>query len=280
MKYCYLNGQVLSEEDARISILDIGLLRGFGIYEAMAAHNGTIFRYDDHITRFQKSAAFLRIDMPHTTDEIQQIILNLVEKNGLAHRRVNIKCILTGGHAHNGIEYTGTTPTFYVFIEEWKALDASYYSAGAHLMTHEHLRQYPQYKTTNYITAVLLQKEMKGSGALEILYVWKNEVLECATSNFFIIKNGTLITARENILTGVTRNVVIELATKAGYPVEERVYTQDELWNADECFLTSSFKDVVPVVTIDTHTIADGSVGHHTKKVMGLFQDYFLQTNN
>lgn len=275
MKYCYLNGHILEESEARVGVLDIGLLRGFGIYEAMAVVHDTVFRWEEHVSRFRKSADFLRITLPVSDAELKQIIFDLIEKNGLTGERVNVKCILTGGNAIGGIDYDGSAPTFYIFLEEWKALDPSYYAQGASLIVHEHLRQYPQYKTTNYITAARLQKDMKAAGALEILYTWKDSVLECATSNLFIVKDDTLITAKNDILAGVTRNVVIELARANGITVMERAYTQSELFSADECFLTSSFKDVVPVVKVGDAVITSGLVGETTKKIAGLFEDYF-----
>lgn len=277
MRYCYLNGNILSENEARVGILDIGLLRGFGIYEAMAVVSGSIFRFDDHVDRFRKSAGFLKINVPSSNDEIKRVIFSLIEKNDLVEKRVNVKCILTGGKAIGGIDFDHTSPTFYIFLEEWKALDSVRHSAGARVIVHEHLRQYPQYKTTNYITAVRLQNDMNSAGALEILYTWKHNVLECATSNFFMVKDRMLVTAKDDILTGVTRNVVIELARKNGLKVEEREYTLDELFSADECFLTSSFKDVVPVVKVGNNTIGTGLVGETTTKITGLFDDYLSQ---
>jgi branched-subunit amino acid aminotransferase/4-amino-4-deoxychorismate lyase len=118
---------------------------------------------------------------------------------------------------------------------------------------------------------------MKDADALEILYTWEDTVLECATSNFFIVKDDVLVTAEDSILAGVTRNVVIELAKKSGLAVEERAYSLDELFSADECFLTSSFKDIVPVVKAGKTMIAKGLVGKTTKKITRLFDDY-LQT--
>ncbi len=275
MRYCALNGEILPEADAKVGIMDIGLLRGFGAYEAMAAQNGVIFRWEDHITRFRKTAEFLGVPLPLNDKEIKQAIRNLIEKNDLAQSRANVKCILTGGTAIGGIEPDPRAPTFYIFTEEWQPLAEAYYAKGAKVITHEHLRHYPQYKTTNYITAARLQKEMRAAGALEILYTWQERALECATSNFFIVKDDALITAKDDVLHGVTRNVVLELARENGIAAEERAYTLAELHAADEAFLTSSFKDVVPVVVVDERAIGAGAVGETTKEVMRLFAEYF-----
>lgn len=277
MHYCYLNGRILPENEARVSILDIGLLRGYGIYEAMALIHGKIFRWEDHAARFRKSADFLHITVPLSDAEIENVVLELVEKNIPDRKpapRMNVKFILTGGTAIGGIEFDPAFPTFYIFLEEWKPFDPNYYSGGAKVITYEHLRQNPEYKTTNYITTALLQKPMRDAGALEIVYTWQNKVLECATSNLFIVKDGTLVTAKDDILKGVTRNVTIELAKTHGIPVEERQYSTEEMLSADECFLTSSFKDIVPVTAVDDKHISTGRPGEVTQKVTRLFKDY------
>ena len=137
----------------------------------------------------------------------------------------------------------------------------------------EHGRQFMSYKTTNYIQAVLLQKERKEAGALEILYSFGGRVLECSTSNFFIVKNGRLITPKDDILLGITRKVTIDLA-RPSIKIEERPLGIEETFAADEAFLTSSFKEIVPVVAIDGKKIGGGKVGPITKKLMGSFHRF------
>ena len=139
-------------------------------------------------------------------------------------------------------------------------------------MVHDHLRALPEYKTTNYVTAVRLQEERKRAGALEILYISQGKVLECTTSNFFIIKDGRVITSQADVLAGITRKVVIELAQKE-FPLEERDISVEEMYAADEAFLTSSFKDVVPVVEVGGKKIGDGAPGPVTKQIMQRFHD-------
>jgi branched-subunit amino acid aminotransferase/4-amino-4-deoxychorismate lyase len=275
MKYCYLNGEVLPEHEAKVGILDIGLLRGFGIYEAMTTVGDKVFMIDDHLARFRRSAEFMNVDVPISDEEIKRVISELVQKNGFV--RSNIKFILTGGEAIGGICYNPATPTFYMFLEEWKTIDESNYSHGSHIIIHEFLRDYPEYKTTNYITAVRLQNDMRKAQAIETLYTWQGKVLECATSNFFIIKNNVLVTPTDSVLHGITRNVTIDVSRKVGLDIEEREVTVEEMYGADECFLTSSFKDVVPVVQVGDATIGDGKVGQTTQKVMQLFKAFKAQ---
>jgi branched-subunit amino acid aminotransferase/4-amino-4-deoxychorismate lyase len=196
----------------------------------------------------------------------------LLEKNGLKGR-ANIRMILTGGRTIGGIEYEFENPTFYILVEKWESLPIDYYQNGAKLITYKHTRELPQFKTTNYIRAVNLQDWRKGEKAAEILFVNDGEVLECATSNIFIVKDKTLITPDENILKGVTRKVVLELAQDS-YKTEEGSVREEELKSADEVFITSSFKDIMPIVKIDEFQIGNGQVGEVTKDLMVRFNKY------
>ena len=150
-------------------------------------------------------------------------------------------------------------------------LPEKWYERGAPIITYEHQRFLPEYKTINYITAVMLQPKRKAAEAVEILFVSKGEVLECGGSNIFIVKDGGVATPKENILAGITRKVVINLAGDATYPLEERRVSVEELTTADEIFITSSFKDIVPIVKIDDRAEGGGAVGPVTKDLMRRF---------
>ncbi len=269
--YCYLNGDIIPVSEAKVSVCDIGLLRGFGIYEALATKNGKPFRLADHTARFRMSAREMQLTIPVTDEVFGQILEDLHAKNGFKESIFRI--ILTGGTAQAGIEYDRGTPTFYILCEEFKPIEASNFTDGCSLITAEFERQFPRYKTVNYIEAVLLQGQRKEKQALEILYVHDGGVYECATSNFFIVKDGIVITPNIGILEGITRKVALEVARAAG-TVEERPVSVDEMLQADEAFLTSSFKDIVPVVQIDDTKIGTGAVGEVTKKLMHGFEAY------
>lgn len=271
--YCYLNGKILPVSEAKVSVYDIGLLRGFGIYEAMRTFNRVPFMWADHMERFHTSTAALKLTIPLGDEEIHTVIAELIDKNISEGKDAVIRFILTGGEAIGGIEYNSQHPTFYILVEELVPLAAREYENGCSLIVHEHLRIFPGYKTTNYITAVLLQEERKKAGALEILYTYQGKVLEPATSNLFIVKDGKIITAKDDILAGITRKVTIELAKKE-FPLEEREVSVEEMYAADEAFLTSSFKDIVPVVNVGDKTIGSGVPGPVTKRVMQLFHEF------
>ncbi|HWP61115.1 MAG TPA: aminotransferase class IV [Candidatus Paceibacterota bacterium] len=269
--FCYFNGTIMPVADAKVGIYDIGLLRGFGIYEALRTFGRKPFHLADHLKRFHVSAEGLGLHIPASDEEIAHTIDELIAKNIPEGREALARFILTGGPARAGIEHDqNVQQTFYILVEPLDPIPADVLTRGCSLIVFEHQRPFPATKTTNYIQAVLLQDERKGAGALEILYTSQGKVLECATSNFFIIKNGTIVTAKKNILEGITRNVTIDVAKKE-FPVEERDISVDELYEADEAFLTSSFKDVVPVVDVGGKKIGEGVPGTITRRVMALF---------
>lgn len=273
--YCYLNGEILKTENAKVSIFDIGIMRGFGVYEAMSTFGPKIFMWQDHLDRFKKTAKFLDIEVPISDNDLEEVCYELINKNGF--KRSNIKFILTGGNAIEGILYDKNKPTFYVLVEEWKPIDNKNYTEGAKVGLLDNLRQYPEYKTTDYITAVKAYDKMKEIGELETLYKHNGFILECATSNFFVVKDGKIFTPKDNILKGITRKVVIDLAKNIDIQIEERDISEGEMFRADECFLTSSFKDIVPVVSVGGKKIGDGKVGEITKRIMSEF-DLFTKS--
>lgn len=271
--HCYLNGKIMPIDEAKVSIKDIGLLRGFGIYEAMATANRKPFMFADHMARYRRTASELHLKIPASEEEILVAITELIARNVPAGQEATVKFFVTGGTAIHGIEYDYETPTFYMLVDPLVPFDPHYYSDGASVTVFEHLRQFPQLKTTNYIQAVMLQQARKDAGAVEILYTWGGKVLECATSNFMIVKDGHVITAKDNILFGITRKVALDVS-RPHFTIEEREVSVEELYAADEAFLTSSFKDVMPVVKAGDKVIGDGKVGPVTKRVMELFHDF------
>jgi branched-subunit amino acid aminotransferase/4-amino-4-deoxychorismate lyase len=272
MKYCFLNGKILPLEEAKISIWDIGLLRGYGIYDGIAAFGGKPFRFADHWNRFLSGAGVLNLNVPITEEGAEKAISELLEKNGL-FKRANIRMILTGGNTVAGIEYNFDEPTFYILTEKWESLLKENYTEGGKLVTYRHMRHLPECKTINYIRGVNLQNWRKEEGAVEILYTYDGDVLECATSNIFLVKDRTLITPAENVLKGITGKIVREIAGN-DFEIQERIVREGELRDADEVFITSSFKDIVPIVRIDDFTVGRGSVGPVTIELMKRFANY------
>jgi len=271
-QYCYLNGKIVPLERARVSPRDIGLLRGYGVFDFFRTINGKPFLYKEHIERFKNSAKLFNLQVPIGDAELRKIIDKLLAKNGF--KESNARLVLTGGELKNGMGYDSSSPTFLILIEESKKPLAKLYKSGIKLITLERRREIPRAKTLNYISAVrLCNSELKKKKAFEILYTDNGRVLECSTSNFFIFKGGKLVTPKKDILLGTTRNLVLKLARK-DFKIQEREIKKRELLSADEAFITASNKDILSVVSIDGKKIGSGKVGEKTKKLMETFSAY------
>lgn len=268
-EYCYLNGEEVLLKEAKISVSDIGVMRGYGIYDGLTALGDKVFQFEDHWRRFVDGAHVLGLNIPVTEEKCRKIMEALLLKNG--HKRSIIRMILTGGQTIAGIEYDFKAPTFYIVVEKWEPLPEKIYKEGGKLVTYNFKRDWPLIKTTNYIRAVNLQPFRKEEEAIEILYIHEGEALECATSNIFIVKDNKVITPAENILKGITRKAVLELAAEIGLEREERRVGEDELRETDEVFITSSFKDIAPIVKIDDYKINNDKVGAVTANLMSQF---------
>lgn len=270
--YCFIDGEVLPLSSAKVSVLDIGLLRGYGIYDGLAVIKGRVLDFKDHWQRFKRGADALALKIPVTSEFLEEKILEIAERSGLS-ARANVRLILTGGQTIEGIDYDKSKPTFYALVEKWEPLPKKCFDRGAKLISYDYQRELPEIKTINYISAVNLQARRKKEGALDILYTHKGRVLECATSNIFLVKNKVLISPNVSVLEGITAKIVMKLA-KEHYKIEEREVSEGELKTADEVFITSSFKDVVPISNMDDWSVASGQPGPVTRDIMDRFAEY------
>jgi branched-subunit amino acid aminotransferase/4-amino-4-deoxychorismate lyase len=273
MSYCFLNGEIVPEEKAQVSVKDIGLLRAYGVYDGLAGIGSTPLFFHDHYGRFKSSAHFLELRVPLAENEMRAVVEDLLIRHGF--ERSDIRVILTGGETKFGIEPTGTT--FFILIEE-HLLNGNTAKEGASVILHEFARQDPVHKTINYATAVRLQPQKKKAGASEILFHFGGKILEASTSNVFIVKDGKIITPKEGILLGITRKYMLQIAGERGVLTEERDVSLEEFWGADEVFITSSFKDIVPITKADDRIIGDGKVGPVSIKLQEEFNKLILGT--
>jgi len=270
-KYCYLNGKIISENEAKISLKDIAILRGYGVFEFLRTYNSKPFLLKEHFTRLRKSAKNLNLQLPISQKELFKQIKKLLLKNKF--KESAIKLVLTGGQIidSRGMEYDKNSPTFFILVDKLQELPKSFYQKGVKLITYEHLREIPGAKTINYITVIKLQNLCKRKKAFDILYTQNGFLLETTTSNFFIFKKDKLLTPKKNILIGLTRNFVIKLAEDK-FEVEEKDIALKELEKAEEAFLTSTTKEILPVVKIGNKIVGNGRVGKKTRYLMDLFQ--------
>ncbi|MCL4382680.1 MAG: aminotransferase class IV [Patescibacteria group bacterium] len=272
----YVNGKFVSKDKARVSILDLGLIRGYGVFDFLRTYNGKPFKLDEHLKRLQNSAKQIGLECPPIS-QIKQMTIKTLAKNNLPE--ANIKILLTGGVSLDQIT-PADKPTLAVIITPAISFPVAYYEKGIKVVTVPFGRSYHLAKTINYIPAILALKIAKKKKAIEALYTNKRgEVLEGTTSSFFIFKNGNLITPQDEILKGITRQVVIDLAKKEFKTVFRPIKYQ-ELEEIDEAFITASNKEVMPVVQIDNLTVGNGRVGENTKRIMELFHDFSRGARN
>lgn len=269
-KYIWVNGKVLPADKPVLLINEIGFLRGYGVFDFMRTYNGKIFRFADHYRRFANSAKLLDLKVTLSEKDLANLIYKLIKKNDL--KEASIRLVLSGGPAKEGINFDQKTQTFAVLIEDIYTLPTKLFQTGAKLMTFDYQRLIPEAKNLNYIWAVKLQKEKKRQGATEILYTSKGEILECSTSNFFLVKKGKIITPEAGILAGITRKTALEIAQKLNLKVEIRPIKTVELKDADEAFITATNKNILPIIKIDDTKIGNGLPGPITKTLITEFQ--------
>lgn len=268
-KYCFANGKITTLEKACVPVNDLAVLRGYAVFDFLKTVNERPFLWREHWQRFKNSAKLLDLAVPVGEGEVLLAIKSLLKKNKV--KEASVRLLLTGGASEDGL--AASEPNFYILLEDVYRFPARCFTHGAKLITADYRRVVPGAKSTNYLATLRLQKAKKKAGASEILLVDQGRVLECSTSNFFLVTSGKIVTAPEDVLLGTIRNKVIELAIQNKIEVEEREIKVGELAMADEAFLTATSKDVMPVVQIDGQKIANGRIGPVTKRLMQLFAE-------
>jgi len=272
MDIYYVNGDFVEDQQAKISVNDLSVIRGFGIFDFLRTYNGIPFHLDEHLGRLERSARLISLELPHSRKKIAEIVQATLQRN--LHKESNIRLVVTGGLSNDCIT-PGDSPQLLVMVTGVKEMPAEWYSDGAKVITSHVERFMPGAKSINYIPAILCQREARTQQAIEAVYVDRNGyLLEGTTSNFFAFLGDTLVTPPCNrVLPGITRQVVLSLAEKE-FTIVERELHKDEIRLIDEAFLASSVREVVPIVTIDSIGIGDGKPGSRTKKILELFSDY------
>lgn len=257
----YIGGQWVHPDEATISINDMAVLRGYSVFESLRTYNFRPFHLDEHLERLYRSAIMIDMEVPWSSKQIADIVREIITRN--TYQNASIRLLVTGGESEDGILPSGN-PLLVVMITPLGERDMERFARGSKLITTKLQRISPEAKTANYIAAVRALKEASRRNAADALFVNEREhVLEATRSNFFIFRGDTLVTPRRGILIGITRNIVLELAQSL-YVVEERPILFEELALADEAFITSSAKEITPVVQIDDLIIGDGKPGPRT----------------
>lgn len=276
----YIDGEYYEKDQAKISVFDHGLLYGDGVFEGIRSYGGHVFRMDAHVKRLYASAKAIMLNIPVPPDQMRTIITDTLAANNLSD--AYIRLLVTRGSGTLGLDPEECADPAVICITDSVALyPEELYEKGLEVITASTRRiglgtLYPQVKSMNYLNNIMAKIEAKNAGVLEaIMLNAGGSVAECTGDNIFIVKDNVLITPNINsgILPGVTRAAVMELAQAAGIRVEERIVSRYEVFTADECFLTGTAAEVIPVVKVDRRTIADGIPGTMTMMLLTKFHE-------
>ncbi|MDD3065993.1 MAG: branched-chain-amino-acid transaminase [Endomicrobiaceae bacterium] len=277
----YLNGKFVNKEDAVVSVFDHGLLYGDGVFEGIRAYNGRVFRLAEHIDRLWDSAKAIALCIPMTKSEMEKIVLETLKINKLDD--AYIRLVISRGTGDLGLDPAKCPkPTIFVITDKISLYPDELYTNGLEVITVSTRRTTPDtlspnIKSLNYLNNIMAKLEAKRAGVLEaIMLNREGYVAECSGDNIFVVKNGVVTTppAYAGALKGVTRNTAIELIrNKLKIEIKEDMLTVYDLYCADECYLTGTAAEIIPVVKVDGRIIGDGKPGKITAKLLKEFRN-------
>ena len=278
--WIYLNNRFVSKEEAKISVFDHGFLYGDGVFETLRSYGGKVFMLGEHIARLEQSAARLHIPMPVKRSRLSAIVAESLELNKLtdAYFRITV----SRGLGEIGLDPAlCKNPTLVVIAKPFEPYPESFYADGVSVAVVQTRRNLPEalpphVKSLNYLNNILAKMEATALGAYDaVLLNHQGEVTEGTTSNVFVALGGRLLTPASDcgILAGITRNVVLRLARELEIPTEETRLTAADLPIADECFLTNTTVEVLPVTQVDGQSIGEGRPGEITRRLHASFRD-------
>lgn len=275
---CFLNDDFVPLKDAKVSVLDRGFIFADGIYEVIPAFAGKPFRLEDHLNRLNDNLTAIRIDNPYSTTQWETIFTDLIEKNKYLNTDCSIYMQVTRGIAQRDHVFPeNPTPTIFVMINPMPAANPEKLKKGLSVITREDIRwQYCNIKSISLLGNIILKQEAADNNADEAVLIRDGHLTEGSSSNIFIVKDGVIKTPIKDhqLLPGITRDLIVEISNKNNLPCEEVSIKEDELFDADEVWLSSSLKEVSPVCMINDNPVADGVPGSHWRKMYQLFQDY------
>ncbi len=281
----YLDGQLVDEADAKISVFDHGLLYGDGVFEGIRFYNGRVFKLEEHMDRLYDSARVICLDIPLSKADLTQALFDTVRANG--ERDGYIRLVVTRGVGDLGINPKLCPKGSVIIISaKIKMYSEEMYRDGLDIITCATRRTSqaavpPAVKSLNYLNNIMAKIEAHQAGVAEALML--NDagyVAECTADNFFLIKGGTLFTppVSAGALRGITRGTILDLAEELGIPVKETELTRYDVFVADECFLTGTGAEMVGVVKVDSRVIADGKPGPLTQALLERFRQLTRST--
>jgi branched-chain amino acid aminotransferase len=261
MIYCTVNGNLFDATKATLGINDLALQRGYGIFDYFKILNGRPIFLEDHLDRFYRSAATMRLPVGFSKEAVKGMIHELIEINDIPDS--GIKILLTGGYSTDGFRMG--VPNL-VITHAPLPTYGSFQINGIKVITHRHQRQLPEIKTIDYLMAVWLQPYLEERQAQDVIYHDGKLVTECPRSNIFIVtKDNRILTPAKNVLKGVIRKQLLNLEHR--YPVAEADLTLDDLYEATELFITSTTKNILPVIQVNDRLVGNGDPGPVTRSL-------------
>lgn len=276
----YIDGKFYPKEEAKISVFDHGFLYGDGVFEGIRAYNGRVWKLTEHLDRLYASAKSIWLEIPVSWSEMEEIVLETVRRNNL--KDAYIRLVISRGYGDLGLDPRKCPRATVVCIADTITLFAEeVYQVGMKVVSVANRRNpadtlAPQIKTLNYLNGIMAKISAVTLGYPEVIMLNKEGyVCEGTGDNIFIVSKGKVITPAKHlgILPGITRDAVIEMAREFGYPVEEGIFTLHDVYTADECFLTGTAAEVVPVISADSRTIGNGRPGEITTQLIQRFRE-------
>ncbi|HBA82953.1 MAG TPA: branched-chain-amino-acid transaminase [Verrucomicrobia bacterium] len=281
----YMNGKIVDEKNAKVSVFDHGLLYGDGVFEGIRAYNGRVFMLDEHIDRLYRSAQSIALDIRMDKKDMTEAVVRTCKLNGI--KNGYIRLVVTRGVGTLGLNpFTCKEPQVIVIADAIQLYPKELYEKGMSIITVGTMRNQaeavnPRIKSLNYLNNILAKIEALNAGVMEcIMLNPQGYVAEASGDNVFVVRGDTLLTPPSwcGALEGITRQVVMQLAPELGYKAREEVLTRYDLYNADELFLTGTAAEIISVVNMDRRVISGGKPGPVTKKLGQAFSRYAQST--
>jgi len=280
----FLDGRIVPVAEAKISVFDHGLLYGDGVFEGIRSYGGRIFRLDQHLKRLEDSARAIRLEMPMTRAELATACYDTMKANSVTDGYIRL--VVTRGVGYLGLSPTRTRcPSVFIIADQIELYPRELYDKGMAIISSSVVRNHPnavspRIKSLNYLNNILAKIEALDAGVQEaVMYNHLGFVAECTGDNLFLIREGVVQTPTlaAGVLEGITRDAVIELVRRRNLPLREMDLTRNDLYLADECFLTGTAAEIIPVTKIDGRPIGKGEPGAVTGQLMADFRELVRQ---
>jgi len=277
----WFNGRLVPPSEARISVFDHCLLYGDGVFEGIRSYGGKVFRLEEHLLRLEDSARAIRLELPMTRHELTAAVYETLNANGITDGYIRL--VVTRGVGTLGLNPARTAcPSVFIITDQIELYPKELYEKGMAVVSSSVVRNHPnavspRIKSCNYLNNILAKIEAQDAGVYEaLMYNHLGHVAECTGDNIFLVRDGLVQTPpiTAGALEGITRDVVIGLARKRGITLREMELTRHDLYVCDECFLTGTAAEVIPVTKIDGRPVGDGTPGPITREMMADFREF------